>query len=55
MNMLQRLSKKGDKITFYYDYGRGHYRNPVLGAKMDKLRFVHFYFGEYPRPARISA
>lgn len=23
MNFLKRLSKYGDKITFYYDYGRG--------------------------------
>jgi integrase len=31
MNMLQRLSKKGDKITFYYDYGRGPGQRPTTG------------------------
>ena len=31
MNMLERLSKKGDKITFYYDYGRGPGQRPTTG------------------------
>lgn len=31
MNILERLSKKGDKITFYYDYGRGPGQRPSSG------------------------
>ncbi|PUZ21575.1 Phage integrase SAM-like domain-containing protein [Chitinophaga costaii] len=31
MNVLERLSKKGDKITFYYDYGRGPGQRPSTG------------------------
>lgn len=28
MNFIKRLNKKGDKITFYYDYGRGKGQRP---------------------------
>ncbi len=31
MNILERISKKGDKITFYYDYGRGPGQRPSTG------------------------
>jgi len=31
MNFLQRPSKNGDKITFYYDYGRGPGQRPSTG------------------------
>jgi integrase len=31
MNFLKRLSKKGDKITFYYDYGRKKGQRPSTG------------------------
>ncbi len=31
MNMLERRNKKGDKITFYYDYGRGQGQRPSTG------------------------
>ncbi|MEC5143007.1 phage integrase SAM-like domain-containing protein [Chitinophaga sp. 212800010-3] len=31
MNILERLSKKGDKITFYYDYGRKKGPRPSTG------------------------
>jgi integrase len=31
MNILKRTSKKGDKITFYYDYGRGAGQRPSTG------------------------
>ncbi|WP_371878112.1 phage integrase SAM-like domain-containing protein [Chitinophaga nivalis] len=31
MNFLKRLSKKGDKITFYYDYGHGPGQRPTTG------------------------
>ncbi|PSL46526.1 hypothetical protein CLV51_103507 [Chitinophaga niastensis] len=31
MNMQKRLSKKGDKITFYYDFGRGPGQRPTTG------------------------
>src|SRR6266498_4894785 len=32
MNFLQRRSKNGDKITFYYDYGRGPGQRPSTGV-----------------------
>jgi integrase len=32
MNIGQRISKKGDKITFYYDYGRGPGQRPSTGV-----------------------
>jgi hypothetical protein len=28
MNLLKRKNKKGDKITFYYDFGRGPGHRP---------------------------
>lgn len=31
MNIIERLSRKGDKITFYYDYGRGRGQRPTTG------------------------
>jgi integrase len=31
MNILKRKSKKGDKITFYWDYGRGEGQRPSTG------------------------
>lgn len=31
MNFIQRISKSGDKITFYYDYGRGPGQRPSTG------------------------
>lgn len=31
MNFLKRPSKSGDKITFYYDYGRGPGQRPTTG------------------------
>src|ERR1044072_1270229 len=31
MNFLKRRSQNGDKITFYYDYGRGPGRRPSTG------------------------
>jgi len=31
MNIIQRPNKKGDKITFYYDYGRGAGQRPSTG------------------------
>lgn len=31
MNFLKRLNKKGDKITFYYDFGRGTGQRPTTG------------------------
>jgi len=31
MNFIQRLGKNGDKITFYYDYGRGPGQRPSTG------------------------
>lgn len=31
MNILERLNKTGDKITFYYDYGRGPGQRPSTG------------------------
>lgn len=31
MNFLKRLNKKGDKITFYYDYGRDPGQRPSTG------------------------
>jgi integrase len=31
MNLLKRLNQKGDKITFYYDYGRGAGQRPSTG------------------------
>ncbi len=32
MNILERLNKKGDKITFYYDFGRGPGQRPTTGV-----------------------
>lgn len=32
MNILERLNKKGDKITFYYDFGRGAGQRPSTGV-----------------------
>lgn len=32
MNILQRFNKKGDKITFYYDFGRGAGQRPSTGV-----------------------
>jgi integrase len=31
MNILKRLNKRGDKINFYYDYGRGRGQRPSTG------------------------
>ncbi len=31
MNILKRANSKGDKITFYYDYGRGQGQRPSTG------------------------
>jgi len=31
MNLLKRPNKKGDKITFYYDLGRGPGQRPSTG------------------------
>jgi len=31
MNLLKRLNKNGDKITFYYDFGRGVGQRPSTG------------------------
>jgi len=31
MNILERLNAKGDKITFYYDFGRGPGQRPSTG------------------------
>lgn len=31
MNIINRLNKKGDKITFYYNYGRGAGQRPSTG------------------------
>lgn len=31
MNIIKRPNKKGDKITFYYDYGRGPGQRPSTG------------------------
>lgn len=31
MNFLERLNKKGDKITFYYDFGRDKGQRPSTG------------------------
>ncbi|WP_346239007.1 tyrosine-type recombinase/integrase [Niabella insulamsoli] len=31
MNFLKRLSKNGEKITFYYDFGRGRGQRPSTG------------------------
>jgi len=28
MNIIKRTNNKGDKITFYYDYGRGPGQRP---------------------------
>jgi hypothetical protein len=48
MNMLERPNGKGDKITFYYDYGRGpgQQQKPNAPAfpKNDKyLLFINNY------------
>ena len=32
MNFIQRPSKNGDKITFYYDYGRAPGQRPSTGV-----------------------
>ena len=32
MNFLKRLNQKGDKITFYYDFGRGPGQRPTTGV-----------------------
>lgn len=32
MNIIKRLNEKGDKITFYYDYGRGKGQRPSTGV-----------------------
>jgi integrase len=32
MNILERLNKSGDKITFYYDFGRGAGQRPSTGV-----------------------
>lgn len=32
MNFIERLNTKGDKITFYYDYGRGAGQRPSTGV-----------------------
>lgn len=32
MNIIKRTNKKGDKITFYYDYGRGPGQRPSTGV-----------------------
>ncbi len=31
MNIIKRTNNKGDKITFYYDYGRGPGQRPSTG------------------------
>ena len=32
MNIGERVNRKGDKITFYYDYGRGPGQRPSTGV-----------------------
>jgi len=32
MNIGERLNRKGDKITFYYDYGRAPGQRPSTGV-----------------------
>ena len=32
MNIGERLIRKGDKINFYYDYGRGPVQRPSTGV-----------------------
>lgn len=32
MNIIKRPNRKGDKITFYYDYGRGRGQRPSTGV-----------------------
>jgi hypothetical protein len=32
MNIIKRQNSKGDKITFYYDYGRGQGQRPSTGV-----------------------
>jgi hypothetical protein len=32
MNISKRQNSKGDKITFYYDYGRGSGQRPSTGV-----------------------
>ena len=32
MNIGERLNRKGDKINFYYDYGRGPGQRPSTGV-----------------------
>jgi len=32
MNILKRQNSKGDKINFYYDYGRGAGQRPSTGV-----------------------
>lgn len=32
MNILKRSNRKGDKITFYYDFGRGAGQRPSTGV-----------------------
>lgn len=32
MNFLKRKNKAGDKITFYYDFGRGAGQRPSTGV-----------------------
>ena len=37
MNFLERLNKKGDKIFFYYDYGR------EKGQRPDQVESLFFF------------
>ena len=40
MNFIQRPNKNGDKITFYYDYGRATGQRPSIDAGTSDGYFV---------------
>jgi hypothetical protein len=42
MNILQRTNSKGDKITFYYDLGRGPGQRPSTGIFIYKNQRTNF-------------
>ena len=44
MNFLERKTKKGDKIVFYYDFGRGKGQRPTTGIFIYTRLLLSFIF-----------
>ena len=43
MNILKRENRTGDKIMFYYDFGRGAGQCPLGELNMGSLTFIQSF------------